>query len=135
MARFRRLWRNRTKRFFDRNPRFELVSDAAKADTVVRTVLSKKTAGIDIDITLLLTGTGEVFTSEHDSVPASATGRDTGVKVKQLLKAALKRIPFYGTVTGRDGQELTFDIGASHGLRKNDVIQISGSITSNVIRF
>ncbi len=113
------------KEIFDRNPRFELVADKAHADTLVRTVLEKKTTGIDINISLVLAATGELFTTEHDSVGPSASGRETGTKVKQLLKAALKRIPFYGSITGRDGKELTFDIGGAHGLRKHDVIQIS----------
>ena len=113
------------KEIFDRNPRFELVTEKAHADTIVRTVLDKKTNGIDINISLILAGTGELFTTEHDSVGPQASGRETGTKVKQLLKAALKRIPFYGSITGRDGNELTFDIGGAHGLRKHDVVQIS----------
>lgn len=110
---------------FGRNPRFELVNDKAQADAVLRTAITKKTTGLALDITLLLNPSGETFTAEHELIDAAATGRETGAKVKGLLKAALKRIPFYGTVSGRDGKELTFDIGSAHGLRARDIIQIS----------
>lgn len=110
---------------FNRNPRFELVQNKEAADTVLRTVLNKKAGTTDVEITMLINGTGEMYTTEHTSIDSKATGRETGNTIKQLLKAALKRIPFYGTITGRDGKELTFDIGEQHGLRKNDIIQIS----------
>src|SRR5262249_441131 len=63
--------------------------------------------------------------ADHMTIQAGSNGQETGVAVKDLLKTALKRIPFYGTVTGRDGSELTFDIGSAHGLKKGDSIQIS----------
>lgn len=113
------------KEIFERNPRFEMVSDAGQADSIVRTKIEKKTSGLDLDISLVALGTGEVFSADHQTIAVSSNGAETGKAVKALLKTALKRIPFYGTVTGRDGAELTFDIGAAHGLRKGDVVQIS----------
>lgn len=113
------------KEVFDRNPRFELVDSAAEADTVIKTVLTKKTTGVDIEITLIAKLSEESFSSDKTTIPPEASGSETGSAVKQLLKGALKRIPFYGTVTGRENKELTFDIGSAHGLHKGDLLQIS----------
>jgi hypothetical protein len=113
------------KEIFDRNPRFELVSDKSAADSAVRTVITKKATGTDIEITLVVLGTGEIFSTDKTSLAGEATGKETGGAVKALLKTALKRIPFYGTITGRDSSQLTFDIGMAHGLKKGDVVQIS----------
>jgi hypothetical protein len=110
---------------FDRNPRFELVKDQGSADTLLRTLIKKQTNSTEVEISLVTTGSGEIFTTEHTAVPSTSTGVEMGATIKALLKAALKRIPFYGTVTGRDGDQLTFDIGAAHGLKKGDVIQIA----------
>lgn len=113
------------KEVFDKNPRFELVESATDADSVIRTKLEKKTSGTDIEISLIVKPTDEVYSNDKSTIAADASGGETGDAVKALLKTVLKRIPFYGTVTGRDGSELTFDIGALHGLKKNDVIQVS----------
>ena len=113
------------KQVFDHNPRFELTTDKSSADADIRTIIDKKTSGLDIEIDLILGQTGEVFSADKTTVPSNASGQDTGVAVKQLLKAALKRVPFYGTVTGRDGKELTFDIGSAQGVKEGDIIQIS----------
>jgi hypothetical protein len=113
------------KEIFERNPRFELVSDKGSADSAIRTVITKKATGTDIEITLLVLGTGEIFSTDKTSLAGEATGKETGGAVKALLKTALKRIPFYGTITGRDNSQLTFDIGMAHGLKMGDVVQIS----------
>lgn len=113
------------KEIFDRNPRFEIVTDAAQADSTIRTDIRKKTSGMDVTITLVLNETGETFSTEKFTIPAAATGHEARVTTKDLLKAALKRVPFAGTVTGRDGDSLTFDIGSQSGLTEGDTVQIS----------
>ena len=113
------------KEIFERNPRFEMVSKRADSDSAVATKLEKKTTGIDIEISLQLTATSEVFSTDRTTLAPTATGLEIASGVKALLKTALRRIPFYGTVTGREGNEVTLDIGAANGLQKGDVVQIS----------
>lgn len=113
------------KDVFDRNPRFELVDSPSAADSVIKTSLTKKTSGIDVEISLVAKESDEIFSTDKTTIPTEASGSETGDAVKQLLKTTLKRIPFYGTITGRDDKELTFDIGAAHGLHKGDLLQVS----------
>ncbi|MEW6056431.1 MAG: hypothetical protein AB1540_07435 [Bdellovibrionota bacterium] len=110
---------------FDRNQRFELVNSKEEANATVQTKIDKKATGIDLEISLFIPSTGETFSTDRATVPAGTEGKETGITVKGLLKTVLKRIPFYGTVTGREGTELTFDIGSAHGLRPGDIVQIS----------
>jgi len=113
------------KDVFERNPRFELANEAQSADSILRSSIKKKATGIDVELSLLLAATGEIYSTEKTTIAPDKSGRETGEAIKGLLKTVLKRIPFYGTVTGRDASNLTFDIGAAHGLQKGDVIQIS----------
>src|SRR5689334_1503277 len=74
------------KEIFDRNPRFELVSDRGSADSEIKTTLEKKTSGLDIEISLIVTDTNEIFSTDKSTIPATASGAETGKAVKALLK-------------------------------------------------
>ncbi len=113
------------KDVFDQNPRFEITSDDQKADTFVKTKIEKKATGIECEISIVLMPSQETFSNEKITLPTQASGEELTVGAKKALKTALKRIPFYGTVTGREGDELTFDIGASNGLKAGDVVSIA----------
>ncbi|HRK01752.1 MAG TPA: hypothetical protein PLH57_03745, partial [Oligoflexia bacterium] len=110
---------------FEKNLRFELVDDIDIADTVVESSIEKKVSGTDLEIKLLLQPSKEVFVVERASLPAASSGGELVNQLKQLLKTALKRIPFYGTVTGRDADMVTLDIGSIQGLLEGDIVQVS----------
>lgn len=112
-------------RIFERNPRFEVVDKAEQSDTIVQAKINKKTNGTDLSITLWLNPSKEIFVTENSSIRNDVTGGELVESLKQLLKTALKRIPFYGTVTGRDGEQVTFDIGTAQGLQTGDIVQIA----------
>jgi len=44
--------------------------------------------------------------------------------LKMQLNQLFEQVPFYGTVTGRDQQELTVDLGAAHTLDKDNILII-----------
>lgn len=113
------------KDVFDQNPRFELTSDDRNADTFLKTKIEKKPSGIECEISIVFMPSQETFTNEKIMLPAQASGEELTVGAKKVLKTALKRIPFYGSVTGREGDELTFDIGAANGLKAGDIISLA----------
>ncbi len=110
---------------FSKNLRFEIVKDEKDADATLRTEIEKKTTGIDIHLAVLVGSPAEAFAKHDTSVPSKASETDIRDACKQLLKTALLTIPFIGTVTGRDGNHLTFDIGSKHGFKKGDIVRIS----------
>lgn len=122
---FRQTFEQAFRNVFERNPRFEIVSEESRADSIVKTRIEKKASGIECEVTLQLHPSGEVFTTEKTLLPAEASGEELKAGAKRSLKTTLKRIPFYGTVTGREGAQLTFDIGSGNGLKQGDVIQIA----------
>lgn len=117
------------KTVFEKNPRFELVGSPGEADSILRTQVEQKRNGTVLEITLAVlnpsTKAEEIFTTEKTNLPNEVSEKALTVKARELLKVILKRIPFYGSVTGRDADLVTMDIGSIHGLKQGDVIQIS----------
>ncbi len=107
------------------NPRFELTHEESLSDTILRTQVEKKSTGIDLEISLVLTQTKELFSKDRTTIPVNFEEADIKRHVQELLKTSLRRIPFYGTITGRDGAQITLDIGSKQGLKKGDIVQIS----------
>ncbi len=116
---------------FSRNPRFEIVSKVEDSDSVLNTTINKKPAGLECILNLQVHAGKEKdenenqFASEKITLPAQSDDVEIRASAKRLLKTILKRIPFYGTISGREDASLTFDIGALSGLKKGDIVQIS----------
>lgn len=111
--------------FFAKNPRFEVSKNRADADSIIETKIEKRANGYTIGIKLTLAKSGELFTEENQDLPLDSSAEAVSGATKSLLKTALRRIPFYGTVTGRDGDNVTLDLGNLHGLHGGDTVQIS----------
>lgn len=114
---------------FEKNPRFDLTSSAAEADSAIRTKLSKQGEqfNFNFQFSVLSNNPAEpesVFAVEKASLRSDATADEISQAAKKGLKALLKKIPFYGTVTGKE-QTMTFDIGGASGLKAGDIVQIS----------
>ena len=113
------------KELFQKNPRFELVDDANRADTLIKSRFEKLADGYHISISTYLHPSGDLFSLDETLITKEAEAQEIIKKVKQLLKTSLRRIPFYGTITGKEAQTVVLDIGMSQGIRKGDILQIS----------
>ncbi len=108
-----------------KNPRFERVDNPSKADTFLKTRIDKLSTGIELEVQILVGEQKQLFSNDKALVNGDAIDLEIKVAAKKMLKTVLTKVPFSGTVTGRDGTELTFDIGALHGVKRGDILQIS----------
>ncbi len=110
---------------FAKNPRFDLVDADSKADALLETKVTKKPDIMEIEIRLRTGAARELFAVDKTTAPNEIESEALRAKFKNLLRTTLRRIPYSGTLTGRDGNQVTLDIGASQGLKEGDAIQIS----------
>lgn len=110
---------------FEKNPRFELVGSEASADSIVKTKVEKRSTSTEIEMGLYLNPNGEKFTEQKMSISSAAASDEITTAAKKGLKNLLKKIPFYGSVTGREGDKITIDIGSGNGLHEGDLVQFS----------
>jgi hypothetical protein len=66
-----------------------------------------------------------LFAENSEKIKTTSDSEEIKQTLKKSLKTLLKKIPFYATVTGRDGDVLTLDLGSINGLRRGDIVQIS----------
>jgi hypothetical protein len=137
---------------FSRNPRFELVRDAAVlralspdeaayakaatnqavhreaarvtgADTTV--LLRARNVGNETEMTLeFRDANGDLLFSESGNVPGFSSMAARSNLLAKLFQNVLAKIPFEGTVTGRAGNTLTLDLG-SESTRTGDEVDLA----------
>ena len=111
--------------FFSVNPRFQKAGDRAAADGILALKIEKKAESIELEARLLVGGTEEVFGWETLKVRGDIDDVMLRSKLVALIKALMGRIPFFGTVSGRDGDQVTLDIGSYQGVGEGDLVQIA----------
>lgn len=121
---FRKTAEQALREVFDKNPRFELVDTQGQADGKIQVALEKKTSGIVVKLSMVLEPGEERFSSLTSTIPIDVQETDIRSAIKDLLKGSLRKIPFYGTITGRDKQQVVLDIGSMHGIKEGDIVQV-----------
>lgn len=111
--------------FFRYNPRFQQVATPQQADTIIKTVVEQTSAATKLELIISLQNNGVTFTKESLQLKSGASGQEMHTAIKTLLIRGLKRIPFYGTVTGRENNEIVLDIGEKQGVKVGDLVQLA----------
>ncbi len=111
--------------FFRYNPRFQQVASPQQADTIIKTNVEQTATATKLELIITLQNNGITFTKESLQLKAGASGQEMHAAVKTLLIRGLKRIPFYGTVTGRENNEVVLDIGEKQGVKVGDLVQLA----------
>lgn len=113
------------KEVMARNPRFEWVKPPTPTDAAIQATVEKKIDQMEFTTKLVLDASGGVFSTDTISIPVTSADHEIRNAVRALMKTTLQRVPFSGTITGRDGKELTIDIGTLAGIKPGDILQIS----------
>lgn len=108
------------------------VARVTRSQTLIRTRIRKESDTYHVSIAWIHEPDAALLASEKFDLPEPRDGNRIGEselasRFKEALDKMVARIPWLGTVTGRDNRSVTIDIGSDTGLRAGDALVV-GSI-------
>lgn len=103
---------------------------ATRSQTILRTKISKEGSEYRVDLDWLHSPEMVALAHESFTLDEPRDGHGFGAeqlkeKLQQAVDGLIKDVPFVGSVTGRDGQSVTLNIGATSGVERGDTLQIA----------
>lgn len=119
-------------------PYYKLIQDpevlaqlarSTRSQSIIRTKIRKEGSQYRFDIEWLHSPDMEIMSREGFTLHEPRNGEGFGAselkaKLQTALDRAIRKVPFVATVTGRDNESVTVNVGSSGGIQPGDMLQI-----------